>query len=138
MSDPTDLQDAPPAARRRCRRRPGAPSPRRIQIVLAMTAVERQTLCRRAALARLPLRDFVRAAVLRSPAPPSALPVVAIRIYGCLGRTAVDLDRVLLELRTEPDAAPLLPCLETLAAELAELRRQLAGLPTAAAPGVSS
>lgn len=138
MSDPTNLQGAPPAPRRRRRRRPSVPPRRRIRMQLTMTAVERQTLCRRAALARLPLRDFVRAAMLRSPAPPSALPVVAIRIYGCLGRTAMDLDRVLLQLRTEPDAAPLLPCLEALAAELAALRRRLAGLPTAAAPGASS
>jgi uncharacterized membrane protein YccC len=93
-----------------------------------------QTLWRRAALARLPLADFLVAAAMRSPAPP-APPVVALRLYGRLGRAAVDLDQAVRRAREDQGAAAaLLPHLDALAAELRDLRRQLAGLEPLAAP----
>jgi hypothetical protein len=98
-----------------------------------VTPDEWQALWRRAALARQPLSDFLLAAALAPPAP-APVPVAAIRLYGRLGRAAVELDQAVRRARGEPGAAGVVPRLVQLAAELRDLRRQLAGLPPLEAP----
>jgi hypothetical protein len=115
------------------RRPPRAASGRRHAVELRLAPADWQTLWRRAALARLPLGDYLAAAALRSAAPPAA-PVAALRLYGRLGRAAVELDQVLRRAREDQGAAALLPQLDALAAELRTLRRQLAGLEPHGAP----
>jgi hypothetical protein len=117
-----------------------APEGRRERVLtIRLTAAERQTIWRRAALARLPVAAYVRQTALRPAAPPRSVPIVNVRSYGQFGRLANNLNqltRLVHEGRTSP---ALLPCLVALLGEVRRVRRLLVGLDggsaTTGAPG---
>ncbi|HVT18573.1 MAG TPA: plasmid mobilization relaxosome protein MobC [Thermoanaerobaculia bacterium] len=115
-------------------RRPGRPPlpperRHRHPLLLRLTLAERDTLRRRAALARLPVAAYAREQALRRSPSLRAVPVVNIRSVGQLGRLANNLNQ-LTKLAHQGRTSPaLLPCLERLLAEVAALRRLLIGLP---------
>jgi Bacterial mobilisation protein (MobC) len=115
-------------------RRPGRPPlpagrRRRHRLTLCLTLAERDTLRRRAALARLPVGAYARDQSLRRIPSLRAVPVVNIRSVGQLGRLANNLNQ-LTKLAHQGRTSPaLLPCLELLLAEISTLRRLLIGLP---------
>jgi Bacterial mobilisation protein (MobC) len=106
---------------------------RRHLLPIRLTGAERETMMRRAALARLPAAAYVRRCALGNGRRPAVVPVVNVRSVGELGRLANNLNQ-LTKLAHQGQTTPaLLPCLGELLAEVRALRRLLVGLPPAAA-----